>query len=363
VRAALSRHLFASACALLALVVALLVSACSSSTGTSSTGGAQPTVPVDASEAYQTTACAPNADSSVATSYAGWPGSGQIAADDPIIPYLVSSELTVGPNRVLMTIIDQQNHNIAAADADLNLAFYNLAANPKTPAMTASGSFLDTGTTAAGFYHATADFPCWGDWGVEATFIQPSGSNTARITFSVSPTSSTPAIGAKAPPADTPTATDAAGIAKISTDTTPDPDYYKMTITQAEQAGKPAVIVFATPAFCRTATCGPTLDRVQSVGEPYKPMINFVHVEPYILQETPTGLQPVLDKDGNLQVVPAALAFGLPTEPYTFVLDAQGRVAYKFDGIMAEDELRAALEAVTNGSAPSSISPGQSATP
>jgi hypothetical protein len=99
---------------------------------------------------------------------------------------------------------------------------------------------------------------------------------------------------------------------------------------------------------------------VQSVGQPYKPMANFVHVEPYVLQETSTGLQPVLDKDGNLQVVPAALAFGLPTEPYTFVLDAKGRVAAKFDGIMAEDELRAALEAVTSSSPAGSVSPGGS---
>ena len=154
-------------------------------------------------------------------------------------------------------------------------------------------------------------------------------------------------MGSKAPPADSPTATDAAGIAQISTDTTPDPDYYTMTITQAEKAGKPAVIVFATPAFCRTATCGPTLDRVQAVAQPYKPKVNFVHVEPYVLQETSTGLQPVLDKQGNLQVCPRRSRSACRPSPTPSCCDLQGRVAFKFDGIMSEDELRGALEAVT----------------
>jgi hypothetical protein len=53
----------------------------------------------------------------------------------------------------------------------------------------------------------------------------------------------------------------------------------------------------------------------------------------------------------------------LPTEPYTFVLDSQGRVAFKFDGIMAEDELRGALESVAAGVPAKTVSPGASATP
>jgi hypothetical protein len=351
----------AAACALAVLA------ACSASAAPAG-GVAASTGPGTTNAAAAGPACAPNAAAAAGpTSYAGWPGSGQVTSNAPFIPLLVSSELAVGPNRVLVTIIDQKNDNIASADAKLDLSFYNLAADPQTPVSKAQAEFLDTGTPAAGFYHAMDSFPCWGDWGMEATFTPASGqTGTTRLVFDVLPTSSTPAIGAKAPPANSPTATDAAGIAAISTDATPDPDYYKLTITQAEGAGKPAVIVFATPAFCRTATCGPTLDRVQSIGAAYKPDVNFVHVEPYILQQTPTGLQPVYDEEGNLQVVPAAIAFGLPTEPYTFVLDSQGRVSAKFDGIMGKDELSAALDAVTGRTPPASpgaTSPSPAAAP
>jgi hypothetical protein len=36
----------------------------------------------------------------------------------------------------------------------------------------------------------------------------------------------------------------------------------------------------------------------------------------------------------------------LPTEPYIFVVDAQGKVSAKFEGIASEDELEAAFEEV-----------------
>ena len=38
--------------------------------------------------------------------------------------------------------------------------------------------------------------------------------------------------------------------------------------------------------------------------------------------------------------------WGLLTEPYTFVLDGEGRVAAKFEGFVNEDELAEALAAV-----------------
>lgn len=294
-------------------------------------------------------ACAPNAGAGT-TAYPGWPGGGQATAPNAdTIPLLVSSDLAVGPNRFLLTVIDSKNANIAAASLPVSLDFYNLAANPNTSVVSANAVFYDNGA-GNGLYRANVTFPCWGDWGVAVKVARPPATDTARVIFGVEATSSTPSIGEAAPSAETPTATDAAGIAAISTDQTPDPDFYRLTISQAETNGKPSLIIFATPAFCKTATCGPTLDRVQSIAEAYKGRVNFVHVEPYQLKQTPTGLQPILDAKNQLQPVAAADDFGLLSEPFTFVLDAQGRVAYKFDGIMGTDELTAALDAVSGGS-------------
>jgi hypothetical protein len=290
------------------------------------------------------------------TNYPGWPGSGQaVASNQDVIPFLVSRDLAVGPNRFLVTIIDNKNNVIAAPEIPVELRFFDLAHDPGTPTASTPATFMDNGA-GRGLYRAMVDFDCWGDWGVEVKVTRSAKVDTARVIFDTQATSSTPGIGQPAPPAESPTATDAAGIATISTDTSPDPDYYRLTITQAETSGKPSLIVFATPAFCQTATCGPTLSLVKSVAAAYKGRLNTVHVEPYVLQKTESGLQPVLDKEGHLQTVAAADAFGLPIEPFTFVLDAQGKVAAKFDGFMGADELKAALDAVT-GAARSGGSP------
>ena len=40
------------------------------------------------------------------------------------------------------------------------------------------------------------------------------------------------------------------------------------------------------------------------------------------------------------------MEWGLPTEPWVFVVDAKGKVAAKFEGMAYPDELTAALDAL-----------------
>jgi hypothetical protein len=80
------------------------------------------------------------------------------------------------------------------------------------------------------------------------------------------------------------------------------------------------------------------------VAVDYAGRIGFVTVEPYELQVTENGLQPALDAGGQLQPVQAALDYGIPVEPYLFVVDSAGDVFAKFEGVVGEDELRAAIE-------------------
>jgi hypothetical protein len=104
------------------------------------------------------------------------------------------------------------------------------------------------------------------------------------------------------------------------------------------------MVFFATPAFCQTGFCGPTVELVKSIAREYEGRVAYVNVEPYVLHETVDGLRPTLDADGHLQPVAAARDFGIPVEPYLFVVDAEGRVFAKYEGVVGADELRAALE-------------------
>jgi hypothetical protein len=326
---------------LIALLVVCLVAAACSSTPASSRGTPGPTAAANA--------CSPGIGAG-ATTYPGWPGGTNPIPAGDVIPSLVSSQLTVGPNRFLLTVVDKANKILAAANVPIDLRFFNLAKDPNTPTSSSTGIFMDNGA-GLGLYRTTVTFDCSGDWGVEVTVHQASGDATARVAFNVLPTTTTPAIGATAPKADTPTATDATGIAAISTDPQPDPDFYRLTITQAITSGKPSLIVFATPAFCQTRTCGPTLQLIKTAAAPFKGQVNMVHVEPYLMHQTSSGLQPVLDSNGALQIVPAVYIYGLQNEPFTFVVDAAGKVSAEFEGIVGNDELTAALQAVTGGTA------------
>ncbi|MFN8521149.1 MAG: hypothetical protein U0667_17570 [Chloroflexota bacterium] len=284
-------------------------------------------------------------------SYAGWPAAGQASSDGQLIPLLVSSEVVAGPpSRFLYSIADPANPYVPTASADIatQVAFYALARDPANPAASVPGTFLDSGN-GTGLYRLTAIFDCVGAWGMALTATLPSGSVTTRMIFDVLPYGSTPAIGAPAPRSDSLTATTPEGIAAISTDTSPDPDLYRLSIAQAVGSGRPTYIVFATPAFCQTATCGPTLDIVKTVVPDYTDRVDFIHVEPYLLQPTDSGLQPLLDADGHLQVVQSVIDYGLRTEPYQFLVDGSGIVRAELQGIASADEIRAALDAVLAG--------------
>jgi len=125
-----------------------------------------------------------------------------------------------------------------------------------------------------------------------------------------------------------------------------DPAFYRLSVRDAIAAGMPFVVVFATPAFCTSRTCGPALELAKSVAPDYAGRVNFVHVEPYELESVGGHVQLRTDASGSRILVPAVEEWGIPSEPYVFVVDADGNVAAKFEGPADTTELVAALDAV-----------------
>jgi hypothetical protein len=276
--------------------------------------------------------------------YPGWPPA---VRSFEIIPIPVSTELVVGQNRLLVNLIDKTNEPLASADLPVEFRLYNLAADATNPAVTVAGTYLQTIAGRPGLYRASVTFDKAGEWGLEAVATATDGTKrSGRFTFDVAQTGSTPAIGAQAPTSETPTAQTSTDVSKISTDDDPDADFYKVSEPDALAAHDPFVIIFATPAFCKTATCGPALDLTKSVAADYKGRLTFIHVEPYKLQIADGHLQPVLTSDNLPVPVDATNIWGLTTEPYIFVVDSAGKVAAKFEGIASDQELRAAFDAV-----------------
>ncbi len=284
---------------------------------------------------------------SEAGQYPGWPGSGGIVGNTDFIPVVVSTDLGTGRSRVLITLLDKAGRTLAAPEVTVDQRFYDLAASTETPVSETTATFRWLIPDAKAIYTSYADFARAGDWGMEVT-AHESGmpDRTARVIFSVRESTATPAIGADAPPSDTLTATDPAALIAISTDDDPDPRFYALSVKDAIAAGRPFVVTFATPLFCTSGTCGPALDLVKQVMPDYLDRVNFIHVEPYLLELIDGRPQPALDVTGKPQAVRAAVEWGLPTEPYVFVVDSDGKVAAKFEGMAYPDELAAALDAI-----------------
>ena len=276
---------------------------------------------------------------------AGWPMPGQTTTTS-FIPVLASAENVVGKDRFLLTLVDQESRPIASPDRAVTLKFFDLAADPATPTATVPADFVWAIQDERGFYVAETEFGRAGEWGVEVDVSQGSAApEAARVRFEVQEKGTTVAVGDPAPSVETPTLADVGGDpARLSTDPKPDPELYTTSVATALAEHKPFVLVFATPAFCQSRVCGPTLETVKKV-KASEPGVTFINVEPYALQWKDGSLQPVLDASGQLSPVPAVEAYGLLVEPWIFVVDRDGIVRGSFEAVVSEKELTAAIDA------------------
>lgn len=101
---------------------------------------------------------------------------------------------------------------------------------------------------------------------------------------------------------------------------------YRWRIADLLAQQKPFIVVFGTPQHC--TSCVDQLSRVAMVEEKYGERFAFVHVDGY--------------KDNAVWV-----EWGIKGEPWTFVIDRQGRVRKVFPGqtetALLEDQVRALL--------------------
>lgn len=260
----------------------------------------------------------------------------QPSGSENVTGLLPSTDLSVGRNqRFLLVLVAPDNSLVSNATVDL--AFFKVTgANQAQLRGQASTRYLEApGATGRGAYVARADFDEAGPWGVAAHVTEPGKPSTElRLSFEVKEKSSTPSVGAPVPASRTLTGTTPAEIEKFSSARPADPGLYRLSIADAIQERKPLVVVFATPGFCTSRLCGPSLEALQSLRNQYQDRANYIHVEIY--------------QDGrpnaSMDVVPAVREWGLPSEPWLFVVGPDGRLVDKFEGSIVTEEVKQSLE-------------------
>ncbi len=282
-----------------------------------------------------------------------------IGADD-IRPELVSTELVTGKNRFAFALIDPDGSLIV--DAKVHMVFYRLqddGTEEKRFEMDAISSVpaRDAGIAETiqhvhadgtvhihanvgeqvGIYASVIDFDEAGRWGVELQVDTGKRKETIRPSFMVGSVATTIPIGADAPHSVNRTVNDVDDITLIDSSATPSEEMHTETIAEAIDAGRPVLVLFAVPGYCTSQLCGPEYEIMRKLYPQYRDRVSFIHVEPY---EVPSSPDKVL--------VQAAVDFGLQSEPWFFVIDAQGKVSMKFEGPTSMLELVNALDAVVN---------------
>ena len=253
---------------------------------------------------------------------------------------LASSDLSVGMNRVAFALIDSQSSTVRTAEARVS-SYFLTDDGTEGPKEVVTAVFRKWPMGVAGVYTSQLTFDRPGQWGIEIVVTAGDGTpKTSRAVLTVDEQSATPAIGSPAPRSNNKTSRNVGKLEELTTDPNPDPALYNMTIAEAIKLGRPLVVIFATPAFCETATCGPQLEVVKALKSEFLEEANFIHIEVY---DNPLEMRGDLSKG---RISPTLTEWNLPSEPWTFVLDDRGLVGAKFEGFATGEELREALAGV-----------------
>jgi protein SCO1/2 len=259
---------------------------------------------------------------------------------------LESTVVRAGPNRIVVTVSDPDNREIAAPDTTALFTFRSTD-DPSLSPVEVQGSFIWVVRGGKAAYVAEMTLPRAGGYEASIALDGPAGPvGSAAFTMVAREQSPTPPIGAPAPSVRTPIAADVGGnLRLISSDVFPDPRFYEHSVDELLAAHRPFVFTIYSPAFCPTTACGPLLRYMKEIASEF-PAMTFVHAEPYVMRDLGGRIQPEYEGNGYAWAA-WSQAYGIPVEPYVFVVGADGRIVASFELIVGSDEIRAAIRAAT----------------
>ncbi|OIO70007.1 MAG: thiol reductase thioredoxin [Zetaproteobacteria bacterium CG_4_9_14_3_um_filter_49_83] len=117
-------------------------------------------------------------------------------------------------------------------------------------------------------------------------------------------------------------------MAKLTSYRYPDPRMYQWSVDEALKQHKPIVLEFATPGHC--TQCDKQLQLLKEMMNKYGDQVLFLHMDQYYNPE-------------------AYDAFQVRGEPWTFIVNAEGKVEMVYPGRMLYQEIDPVLELLTQG--------------
>ncbi|MEO8899574.1 MAG: hypothetical protein ABI352_04290 [Candidatus Dormibacter sp.] len=247
-----------------------------------------------------------------------------------------NSTLVVGVNRVSIALLDNKQSPVAATGVSINII---------DPAGQSIGSRpLDNIAAVYGgipVYVGIAKFPTAGQYEFVVTGHGAAGAVDGHAFVTVASSGPEVAVGAHVPALHQAVLTDP-GVTIAMVDSGVPPDlWHDQTIAGALAAHKPMVLFFGQPGFCPSKTCGPTVAILKQLCTQYCGQFSFQHIE----ADFPASINQAFNN-------PAFRAFGLPSDPWVYLVNGNGVVTDRFEGPVTLAELQAAAAGTLAGHVP-----------
>lgn len=247
-----------------------------------------------------------------------------------------NSALLVGVNRVSLALLDEQRRPLAGARASLDIGG-------------AGGTFEtrpleDIGPQYGGIpiYVTHANLPQVGEYLLTVHATKGGTAYRGEAHVRVVEHGSEIAVGARAPAVSQPIiTTPGVTIAQLDSGSPPDP-WHDATVADGLARHMPMVLFFGEPGFCKSQTCGPTVDILRQLYASFGGRMLFEHIEDHF---------PAAPDETGVDN-PGFDAFGLRTEPWVYMVNSRGIVSDRFEGPVTLHELQQSAAGTLAGRVP-----------
>ncbi len=250
------------------------------------------------------------------------------------VPVIESSDLFVGVPRLVLTLLERDRQSEFGEDAKFRIRYFEPTEGGIKFHSEAELRTIDV----EGLRYLVATEPPFqvgGTWAIAVTVELGDGNaeSSPRLSFVVNGSPRGLTAGSTAP--DVPTPTIADGVLERMPET---PDsflgLYEQSASQLISSGEPFLIVWASADRCAgRLACARAVDQARTIYD--QDMIAVLHVEPFG-RPRPAALQALIDAANE--------GWGIEAEPQFFVIDEEGSVAARFEIVVEQSDLEAAIE-------------------
>lgn len=256
------------------------------------------------------------------------------SSEAAFVPVIESSDIYVGVPRLVLTLLERDAQPQFPDDAAFRIRYFDPTEDGIKFHSEAELREIDV----EGLRYLIASDPPFdtaGQWALAVTVELPDGTaeSTPRLPFLVRGNAKGLARGDRAPRVDTPTTAD--GVLERMAEPGLDAvGLYERSATELISEQAPFLIVWASAERCAgRRACARALEQASAVLQ--QDTIVVLHVEPFG-RPRPQALQSLIDEANE--------AWSIEAEPQFFLVDQDGLVAARFEIVVEQAELEAAVE-------------------